>query len=549
MTSMRETLTAAFVILVASALVVAVDVADLSQIALIQLVTVMIGLTLLILSGVRRHYFASILPKVGRWVMLFMGTTLIQLIVVSLGDIQSPFLILIHLTTLGLSLIFTFTVSAIFMMATVGVLGFHIYSGGGMELLFLGDPVSLILYGLSFATVLPLSQAVSQRYHLKDQFAKILANEVQVGQAILADVQEMVFVTDSKSIVLSANDAAERQLHLAKNDLLDRSLFEVLYIKDRQGHRVSASQFAFDPQHRDQPPIEMTNVQLMSSGQVGTRQVVIRAKPIYDLEGSDYQVSYLIADAHAAISAQEAGSLEPSQLRYEALASDLRHRLKLVNQPDLSIRLMIASSIEQDIFLARSLEHDQVHPKPALVDIAYLARQVMKSQEEFALAFHSQLAFALPDFTQADIAPMVTPTFTVSRDDLTGPFFTTQTDGRLYSLMTQKLIQVALMLGAAEAQPQVVVQVTRDDTQSLILSIAAPYKSGDLTNPAELFVAYYGGLLTRTNLVFGSGLEGFLAMELSHKLGYRVWTTLVDNPNRVLFHVAIPRTQPANPSS
>src|SRR5689334_17090070 len=59
-------------------------------------------------------YFSSssswkkILTTNGKWLLLFVCTTVIQLLILSTGGLKSPFLILIHLLMVGLSFLFSF---------------------------------------------------------------------------------------------------------------------------------------------------------------------------------------------------------------------------------------------------------------------------------------------------------------------------------------------------------------------------------------------------------------------------------------------------------
>src|SRR5438552_1714713 len=53
----------------------------------------------------------KILASNSKWILLFLCTMLVLLIILSTGGFKSPFLILIHLSMVGISFLFTFQVT------------------------------------------------------------------------------------------------------------------------------------------------------------------------------------------------------------------------------------------------------------------------------------------------------------------------------------------------------------------------------------------------------------------------------------------------------
>src|SRR5437868_671215 len=46
-----------------------------------------------------------------KWLFLFWGNIFVQMLIISTGGLQSPFLILLHLSLIGLSLLFSFSLA------------------------------------------------------------------------------------------------------------------------------------------------------------------------------------------------------------------------------------------------------------------------------------------------------------------------------------------------------------------------------------------------------------------------------------------------------
>ena len=70
-------------------------------------------LLVVILIAINMFYYASVHTE-GKWFLLFLTTLVVQLLVVSTGGLQSPFLILFHLQALGISLLLNLNASLLF---------------------------------------------------------------------------------------------------------------------------------------------------------------------------------------------------------------------------------------------------------------------------------------------------------------------------------------------------------------------------------------------------------------------------------------------------
>src|SRR5476651_104919 len=71
---------------------------------------------------ISRISWKDFLNNSEKWIFLFWGAALVQMLVLATGGLNSPFLILIHLFMIGLCFIFTFPSALIFLISSFAVI-------------------------------------------------------------------------------------------------------------------------------------------------------------------------------------------------------------------------------------------------------------------------------------------------------------------------------------------------------------------------------------------------------------------------------------------
>src|SRR5579859_1905452 len=154
-----------------------------------------------------------------KWIFLFWGTALVQMLVLATGGLHSPFLILIHLFMIGLCFIFSFWAALFFLVTSFIVIFLDIAFHQNIVSVFLDDPSTLILQVVSLISIIPIAYVVSQKYHVKDWLSSVLRKKVLTDETILESLHELIIVTDSNLRILSVNDAVERTLRQSRSEL------------------------------------------------------------------------------------------------------------------------------------------------------------------------------------------------------------------------------------------------------------------------------------------------------------------------------------------
>jgi hypothetical protein len=220
----------------------------------------------------------------------------------------------------------------------------------------------------------------------------------------------------------------------------------------------------------------------------------------------------------------------------------LKKKLRFTNSEDFST-LVIAFKSEKDILTARIIDENSIAEKKVSVDFAKLCKEATITEEDFAHAFHVSIQFSLPNFGMNDIAPLITPLFTIDPAKFTGPFYTAFCEVNHLSIAIQKLLDVAVLLASGEKDPLVHLRVERDGTSGLIVSITANAPLVALQHTADLFVMYYGALAGKTSLGQGSGLEGYLAKRITDTLRIPLNVFPDIEQNRITFQIRIDKNK------
>jgi light-regulated signal transduction histidine kinase (bacteriophytochrome) len=138
-----------------------------------------------------------------------------------------------------------------------------------------------------------------------------------------------------------------------------------------------------------------------------------------------------------------------------------------------------------------------------------------------------------------DIAPLVTPLFTIDPAKFTGPFYTAFCEVNHLSIVIQKLLDIGVLLASSEKDPLVHLRVEREETSGLIVSITTNASTVALQHTADIFVMYYGVLAGKTSLGQGSGLEGYLAKRITDTLHIPLNIFPDVEQNRITFQLRI----------
>jgi PAS domain-containing protein len=504
----------------------------------------MIALLLLaLLIFVTRFVFSNIggvsPKKFYRVFTLLLSSLMAQMLVLSSGGFYSPFLILIHLFTVGVSFIFNTTVAMTFLTLSAGLLFAEIKLDPTISAIFAKDIWSAILYFISFLVIVPISFLVARSYHLKDSLSKILTEHIQMGklreESILSGLNELVFVTDLNLQILYVNSQAERELGVSSNVVLKQNIFSVLALKDSAGNPATAQALSVDQALTDKATRIVNDFYFYGKRRY---KVTVQIKPIVDLSGKVIQVVFVITDAKLSNNTYQSHSnLDQAHHKYNAMFDDIRKTLLLNQSQELVAKIELLHKIEEDMLIATEIEDHPIKEASRLQDIALLCKQIVVTKRNFARSLKVPIIFYLPDNeSESSFLSLVESNLTKSLIPISD--FVVPGDFKWLQVMIDKILDICLLLSMSEPKPEIKVSLKRDQT-SVYIEIKANSNLINEQNQKELFIEQFGDLGNNSGLRFGSGLEGYIIKMIKEQLDLPLETKIHHNPQSLAFNLTL----------
>lgn len=514
---MREIMTALIIFILTSTYVILLNYFAGSTFTLQKTILLPILIVLLLIYRTSLSSWRELIASKGKWIMLIIFTIFIQLIVLSSGGLKSPFFIFIHLFMIITSLIFSFSVSLFFLLASCIIIALDISFRQNLLMFILNDPYTVILQISSLITIIPVSYIVTQHYHFKNKLSGILHAQVISNEAILENIEELIIITDTKLQILSVNDAVEKAIQKSDSEIIGRPIFQTLLIKDNYGKLVNKETFlAKNKTHKKNISEEF----FLINSRLATRRIHILMQPVKDPENNINQFNFIISNASQ--KEQKTNplftTLDKAKTKYDAISEKVKQVLTDNSLTDVRMQIILLEKIQNDMYVLQTLNESIKNNDMTHVDISQLCKQTVSREQDFASGFQVTLQFKMPDFGIKDIAPLTVKNFPIKTNQFTGPFFTVLTDINYFTVIIKKLLDIGIFLASTEANPLTSLTIQRGNKDSITIKITSSCPVLSKEEVADITSAYYNKLYNKTNLHIGSGLEGYLAKTLCEEL-------------------------------
>jgi PAS domain-containing protein len=529
-----QTIWAALIFLFSSGYVLLLDYFAFSSRGLQKSLVLPLFILLFIIYRASIGSWKSFIHNQGRWFLLLWGTILIQTLVVATGGLQSPFLIMIHLSMIAMSFFIGFTPAVIFLLLSFIVILIDISFNQNVITFLLTDPSTIVLQLVSLFSIVPLAYIISQQYHIKDMLTTMLRSKVTVDEAIFESLDELIIVTDAQLTILSVNDAVEQTLQKPRSELLQSLLFSKLLLKDSTGKLATKETF-FDKTSSANEALESSTFTIINAAQTA-QKVSVHIQTIKDLQSNTKQFSFVLSPTEElpAKAASVSVTIEKARAKYEAMLQSLKQLLQSGQAYPSYSSLLLAEKIENDLYNAQSLSSVPYKRTLTKIDFAVLCKKLVDLEQEFAKAFQVNITFGIQNFGHEDIAPLTVKNFPVDPEKLTGPFFTIPCDVKNSEIVMKKLLELAIFI--ASSTPNALIESTiKRNTDNIVIQIKTPNPQLKRKDLADLLIPNYGKLPSKTNILAGSGLEGYLIQQLTEKMQTPVTAELSKNSAYLTF--------------
>lgn len=508
---MKEILLTFVLFLSASSIVAGLSYFAVSADVVIKIIAALV-LLILVLLVIFSHI---IYKKKFRYLLLFLITLTTQMLVVATGGFYSPYLVLIYFFALGISLFFTVNASLFFLISSFGALIGDIILSKTDQNLWNQDPGAVILYSVSFISIIPIAQLLASKYKLKDNFLRLMKKQIAIQESIISEVKEMIFIIDIDNKILAVNDRVEHILGRTREELIGQPVSTILFLRNSEGKLLNNTDLGFDEIKNSKKSKKIDDLIFVPPAAGSVRHVNVVLKPVLNLKGKLEQVSIILHENH--LNTQTYKNIEEAESRLGAKIGDLKIKFAK-SDPDSLNQIILIERLKNDILLMHSIEDHLVPEKKIYIDIAVLCRAAVSFEQDFAKACGVSLRFELPDFAKDEYAKMITSLIDVKPEDFTGPFFTAKCEVRYVNIAIKKLIEMSVLISAGNENSEVLVQVKRKESNKIVVAIVCKAPEYVVQNHDELFELYYASLIHEAKLNQGSGLEGYLAGRILSEL-------------------------------
>lgn len=468
-----------------------------------------------------------------RLFLLFILSTLLQVVIFLTGGFYSPFLILSHLFAVSTGFLFSLRIALGFLFFAVSTLLVNtLILDKKMLSFFLSDPWPVVLYIFSFTTIIPLYYLVVSRYNVKDAISKILTSQLKLTttqleltdkelkltrartHSLLGGFEDLIIITDTNLRVLSVNDATTRTLHLSSSELLGRFLFDVLQLKNTEGELLNVRSLTIAKVLNEKITVSFGNLLLYTRGSVFPKKAGIRVRPIPNLQGSLDQVVFIVSCATTEEGKGKDHSIvEQALLKQGSALEELKNYLRNKELGEFKAKVELIERTEKDILTTQEIEEYGLKPNITFVNVAELLYRIILRERDFAGDFKLPVNFKL-DKKFVDLYP----SFKSADEDfptvVTTQYFSAPADARWLDIFFSKIMDILVLVAIKKENAFVQAELLYDEKEVTLIARAstAPLPSD---YQALLLTAYYGNLGLQTNLSLGSGLEGYLIKRIS----------------------------------
>lgn len=488
------------------------------QIKIIHLQQIILFLVVLLVITLRTLKQSIGKKAVVNSLLLFIVTLFIQLLIAATGAIFSPFVILIHLYAIGLSLFFDFWTALFFLTIEVLVLFLNIKLDRNLFRLVSQDFGSVLLYFSSILIITPISKFISAQYHIKSDTLKSLFKELSTQQSIIEDIKDFVFTTDRNLLVLSSNESAQTIIDTSKTD----NITNLLTLTDEKDRRLNKetllSSISSLIQDRSETNLNKLNLTITGyalklADKKTSPKVIIKVNPVLNQEGVVEKLIFLIRQIDEKEGHLTTNKLRETHQKYSALINLIKLDPIIFKLVTINLYLDILNNYETDILLAAQINL-MVKPKVQIIDFFRLLDKVYNQYHEFAQRLNIGYELVLPEELQEEYKYKITDN---TLPESVAPPSSLSAVSNLFLLQTLMEKTVYIINFIAHLNK---VNLPPQKTPVVITELTLLEDNFKLTFQTIVGATFKGiNLKTLDNLSFSSGLESYLIKSISDLLG------------------------------
>lgn len=506
----------------------------------VALLLVVILLFLTKLSKFKSNIFAI---EGYKFVIVYILSLFIQLLVIATGGFFSPLLIVIHIFTLAVSFLLNLKSSVSFLFFSLIVLIFNTQFNSNMFQLFREDPASVILYITSFLIIIPLAQTITRTYRIKDNLSKKLGSYLQLSESksesILMGLNDVVLITDSKLNIISANEAIQKMLKKSEEELIRKPLLDVVKFQDLNGKDATFETLQIENILKDKYARIIEGFSFKVEGQSTPNKVTIQIRPIVGQSGNIDQIVFVITSGHSIGFYKTHPDLEEAKARQKALFNQIKNTLIKNSLLDDVLKFELFNKTEQDILIVQELEDHPLKATNAFEDVAFLCKQLIFSKAELLRSLKANIQFNIIDDAELESSYLKLRESNSELISQSDSSYTCLIDKKWFTILLEKLIDIFILIGSGEPSKEIILSLKHQSDNSIGIIIASGSSDVILDNKDDLLDEYYGKLNMVSQMALGSGFEGFIAKKVANQLNISIEVRAEKDNRRIVFSLSV----------
>lgn len=493
----------------------------------VRVLAIMIVVLLLLLRLPKLTNKLLLTHKLVQVVLVFTIINFLVLLVLITGGFFSPFSIVIHITTLALAFLWTFSGALTFLISSLLVMAYHLYSLYQSGVFTSIDIPLLSVYLISLLAIVPFSWVVASRYHLKGQLADYLYHQLWTtttqGNVILDSIEEGVITLDKRLQVVRINQIAQKITGYSEDQIRGRPFFSVFSFKNKEGKLIPPENFPLANIMKLQAGFSEKNLFLnIASGSYV--RVDFKFSSIIGVNGQAEGLLFIFRDLTSQEKSAEAHSI---------LGKDFFHLFDLISQADQKASRLAMGEMQEDtgkinraannLMLLHEISTGYISALVDFVDVGQMLGEIAQEVGPLAARYSVEIKYLplqnVPTYPMGETQfEKVFPTQTVAYPSQ----FSLITSRTILYEAFKKLIELGILLASSQKQRYILLDISKDQDAKVRINIYVSCLDFPWYLADELFQPFFGKIKNNTLLARADGLEGYLAKALVKRINGQV---------------------------
>ena len=442
-----------------------------------------------------------------RWLFLFISSLFVNLIGILVeGDLA----IIVPLLLIYGFALFIFSSKGSFAVYTVLsfiTLGLQFFWYGNEFITY----TSVLGYIALFFSVMLFLFLYEHDFNVKNKAFHLLSDQLDRYQkriGVQGGEDALLIRTNKDLEIISVSQIAQKKLFSYQSSVIGKKLFTVLYIKDERNILIGNNNKLMNDIVEKQEQLTLEKLTLILPNTAKQYNAILSIHPILTMEGYIDQIEFSLSIPNFIIPNIDNQSLFESQkMSFVSLFSVLESKLAI-------------SSITDSIFVANLMRKGYLHmnlleelgsgrqANLSLADSAQLIKNAVVDEKKIADLFKSKILLNVVKQQSKKEDDLFPQTVSADMRELTGPYYTVQTDVQLLENLFKVIIYSFLSITAFDSEKNITIRMN-SNKQYVTIEFVADMSTRAQESFRKIFESS-GELLKAGSVPYTLGIEGAL---------------------------------------